>query len=338
MKACVIGAGRMGSTHLRVLRKMGIEIAGVSDQRPESLEVAAKEFGLKRNQLFQDPATLLTKERPQLVVVATTTPTHAPLACLAAKSGAELVLCEKPMARSITECDAIMDTMRETGARLAVNHQMRFMEQYTRVKQFTEAPEFGGLRSISVVAGNFGLAMNGSHYFEMFRFMTGERPDQVWAWFSPDAVPNPRGPEFEDRAGSIRATNKAGARLYMEIGADQGHGIRVVYGGRNGMVTVDELRGTAHVSWRTAADRGLPTTRYGTRGEEHSFTFTPPDNLGPSQSVLAALLENRNPPSGEDGRAVVRCLVASYVSAENDGAPVRVEDSNLPADRAFPWA
>ena len=58
---------------------------------------------------------------------------------------------------------------------LAVNHQMRFMEQYLTPKAIIEGDAFGGLTSVTVVGGNFGLSMNALHYFEMFRFMTGER-------------------------------------------------------------------------------------------------------------------------------------------------------------------
>jgi predicted dehydrogenase len=58
----------------------------------------------------------------------------------------------------------------QQGAQLAINHQMHFMEQYTSPKAIIESDAFGGLRSATVVAGNFGMGMNGLHYFEMFRF------------------------------------------------------------------------------------------------------------------------------------------------------------------------
>ncbi len=73
-----------------------------------------------------------------------------------------------------------------------------------------------------MVAGNFGMAMNGSHYFEMFRYLADETPDSVAAWFSGDTVANPRGPQFVDRAGAVRLTTAKGRRFYMDAGTRPG--------------------------------------------------------------------------------------------------------------------
>lgn len=94
---------------------------------------------------------------------------------------------------------------RAVGAKLAVNHQMRFMEQYTNIKGLIDAAEFGGLRSMVVTAGNFGLAMNGSHYFEAFRYLTGESIAQISAWFDPSNVPNPAAPNMSTARASCVA-------------------------------------------------------------------------------------------------------------------------------------
>jgi predicted dehydrogenase len=215
---------------------------------------------------------------------------------------------------------------------------MRFMEQYTEPKRIVESEAFGGLSSVTVVAGNFGIAMNGTHYFEMFRFMTGEAPLAVTAWFSPNRLPNPRGPQFEDRAGAVRLRTASGKRFYMEVGADQGHGVKVVYAGPFGQIAVDELGGTMTVSVRQEGARDLPTTRYGMPAVETTHRMAPADAVTPSCSVLDALLRGSDIPSGEDGRLAVAVLVAAHVSDESGHIEVRVDDSNLPLERTFPWA
>ena len=68
----------------------------------------------------------------------------------------------------------------------------------------TETAEFGGLRSMVVTASNFGLAMNGCHYFEAFRYLTNEEVAEISCWFDPNNVPNPRGPQYVDRSGQLR--------------------------------------------------------------------------------------------------------------------------------------
>ena len=232
----------------------------------------------------------------------------------------------------------MLEVCARSGTELAVNHQMRFMEQYTEPKRIIESDAFGGLSSITVVGGNFGMAMNGTHYFEMFRYMTDEYPAEVSAWFSPGKVPNPRGPQFEDRAGAVRLISASGKRFYMEISADQGHGVQVIYTGPYGQLVVDELAGNAKLITRDEDCRNLASTRYGTPAIEKTFKIEPADVIGPSRSVLNALLNKTNFPSGKDGRLAVSLLVGVYVSDENGHRPVQIDEEPLPRERVFPWA
>ena len=226
MRTVVLGAGRMGQRHIQVVKEMGLELVGICDPNPEALALAEKEQEIASELHYSNAPALLKDKKPECVVVATTAPTHCEYTCLAAELGASYILCEKPMAISTAQCDQMLETCAKHNTRLAINHQMRFMEQYTEPKRLINSVDFGGLTSVTVVAGNFGMAMNGTHYIEMFRYMTDEKPSEVTAWFSAGKVPNPRGPQFEDRAGSLRITTASGKRFYMEIGSDQGNGLK----------------------------------------------------------------------------------------------------------------
>ncbi|NJK91164.1 MAG: hypothetical protein HC904_04600 [Blastochloris sp.] len=214
---------------------------------------------------------------------------------------------------------------------------MRFMEQYIKPKLMLQSPEFGGLCSVSVTAGNFGLAMNGTHYFEMFRYLTDEPAVEVQAWFSEETVPNPRGPQFLDRAGTIRLTTATGKRFYLDASADQGHGVFVQYVAKYGQITVDELGGRMSWSVRKSEQRDMPTTRYGMPWTEGLEVITPADALKPSLEVLNALLEGGNYPTGEDGLLAIKVLVAAYVSSEQGSRVVRL-DEKFSEEQVFPWA
>jgi predicted dehydrogenase len=181
---------------------------------------------------------------------------------MAAEAGAGYILCEKPMAIGLAQCDKMISVCKRLEVKLAINHQMRFMQQYTEPKGIAESEAFGGLSSVTVVAGNLGMAMNGTHYFEMFRFLTNESPLQVTAWFSPEEFPNPRGPQFVARAGAVRLTTASGKRFYMDMGADQGIGTKVIYSGPCGQLVVDEHGGTMHLAVRETQYRNEPTTKY----------------------------------------------------------------------------
>jgi predicted dehydrogenase len=327
----------MGRRHARVVQRLGLPLVGVCDQSRQALHDAAAELGLAADQLHEDADRVLER-RPDLVIVATTASAHSLYACAAAECSARFLLCEKPLATSLRQCDRIIAACRRHGTTLAVNHQMRFMEQYTEPKKLLESLAFGGLRSVTITAGNFGLAMNATHYFEMFRYLTGEAPVHACAWFSPEKVPNPRGPQFEDRAGCVRLSTASGCRFYLDCSADQGHGVLVIYAARHGQIMVDELGGRMAWTCRKEEHRGQPTTRYGMPWEEGQRAITPADSLAPTQAVLQALLAGDDYPTGEQGRLAVAALVAAHLSDEGGHRPVPLADAEAAAERVFPWA
>lgn len=337
MNAAIIGAGRMGRRHIQVAQSLGLNVTGVCDVQAASVADAVREAGLPDSAGFTDVSAMLDRANPACVIVATTAPSHRELTCQAAKV-AKYVLCEKPMATSLEDCDAMIEACRASGALLAINHQMRFMEQYSIPKRLTSTPEFGKLASVTVVAGNFGLAMNGSHYFEMFRYMTDEAPATVQAWFSPERVANPRGAQFEDRAGCIRLTTASGTRFYLDASSDQGHGFQVLYGGTYGQVLVDEATGALRHSVRQQEHRSMPTTRYLMPFETSTIDIAPADAVSPTRDVLRALLAGQGFPTGEEGRQAVRVLSAAHLSHELGNIEVTLSDPRLDPTRVFPWA
>lgn len=341
MKTAVIGLGRMGCRHLQNVAALGLKLAGICDARPEALEAARRELGLETGtgacRCYQDPAALLRETRPELVIVATTAPSHAELTCLAAASGARYILCEKPMAVSLEQCDRMIEICALHHTLLAINHPMRFMDRFVEVKVLLRSADFGELDSVVTAGANIGLAMNGTHRFEAFHHLTGELPASVTAWFAADVLPNPRGPEFEDRAGTVHVTTGTGKRLHLDIGANQGHGLTSIYSCRHGQVIVDEIEGMLSWNFRPPEYRDRPTVQYLNPSQRGSRQIQAAEATAPSRAVLEALLGQRNFPTGVDGRLAVATLVAAYQSHEQGHVPIAVE-GQLPKARLFPWA
>jgi predicted dehydrogenase len=335
LRTAVIGVGRMGQRHIAAVRMAGSEVVAICDARQDALDAVARDERIEQG--FTDPAKMLAEVNPDCVVIATTAPSHAELTCLAAEAGVKFILCEKPMATSLADCDRMIEACAANGVRLAVNHQMRFMPQFTIPKSLGESDLIGGIGSINVVAGNLGLAMHGAHRAEVLRFVTGEHARWVTAWFSPERTPNPRGPEFEDRAGSLRLVTDSGKRLYIEAGADQGHGILSVYAGRRGQVFVDELSGIVETTARRDEDRDAPTSRYGMPAVRDQQTIPPADVVASAAAMLRALFAGDDYTTGEEARRALSVLVAAYVSDESGNVAVDL-DRDLPRERKFAWA
>lgn len=72
----IIGAGRMGRRHIQAVRLSGLKVVGVCDFLPESLQLAAKEEGVAEGQLFSDVRTMISKTKPDCVIIATTASAH----------------------------------------------------------------------------------------------------------------------------------------------------------------------------------------------------------------------------------------------------------------------
>lgn len=341
----------MGMAHLKAAQNLGLTPAAICDMSEANRAKAAAAAGdLPPDRLFADAAGMFAAHRAaDLVLIATTADSHRALVEQAAASGARHILCEKPMATSVADCDAMIAACDGSGSKLAINHQMRFMAQYTVVRDQLADGNFGPLASMTVTAGCFGLAMNGSHYCEAFSWLTGSPIASATAWFSGEPFNNPRGPHFFDQAGEMRFVSADGRRLILNIGSDQGHGMTAMYAARFGHLFVDEFEGICYATARKPEHQALPVTRYGMPWDRQELRFPQADNVGPTEAVMRALLNADDLsaeaprakvgyPSGRDGRNVVAALAAAYRSAASGNVPVKVAELGAFATQKFPWA
>jgi myo-inositol 2-dehydrogenase/D-chiro-inositol 1-dehydrogenase len=112
----VIGAGMMGSDHVRTLTEAvsGARVAAVADADPARAEAAA---ALGGGRAFADPHELIADPGVDAVIVASFDTTHEEfvLACIAA---GKRVLCEKPLATTAEACLRVIDAEVAAGRRL----------------------------------------------------------------------------------------------------------------------------------------------------------------------------------------------------------------------------
>lgn len=326
----------MGSRHIEAAQVAGLKIVGLVDAKREALDAVASANQLMHIHLTQELSSALAL-KPDVVVAAITTLGRAAVVQESIAAGVKYILCEKPMAASLAECDSMVAACKASGTKIAINHQMRYMEIFRKPAELAASETFGGISSMHVTAGNFGLAMNGTHYFETFRWVTGESPVTARACFDSERIPNPRGPSFYDNSGWILLTTSSGKRFYLDAGANQGHGVQSTYACKRGMITVNDLTGELRFSCRNWESSNLPSTRYGMPGPSGVIQLPPADATTPTRHVLEALLAEHDYPTLTEARLAVACMVAATVSSENGGIEVPI-NHDLPVDRSFPWA
>lgn len=159
----ICGLGFMGRTHLaRLQDHPRAEVVAVCDRDPArragdwsgtpgNLELGnrIRPDVLRAVTTYEDPPALLADSRVDAVVIALPTALHATLA-VAALEGGKHVLCEKPMALSVGECDRMLAAARAARRTLMIAHCIRFWPQYELIKRYVDEGRLGPLRFVSL--------------------------------------------------------------------------------------------------------------------------------------------------------------------------------------------
>ena len=156
----IIGLGFMGKMHFRCWNVIPeAQVVAVCDIDPAKFDsttgtagnIAGAEQPLDFSGVafFSDAAEMYA--RMQLDAVSITLPTHLhPAFTLQALRAGVNVLCEKPMALTLAECDQMAATAQECGKLLQIGHCIRFWPQYASAKAIIESGAYG-----AVVAATF---------------------------------------------------------------------------------------------------------------------------------------------------------------------------------------
>jgi predicted dehydrogenase len=136
----ILGAGFMGGTHARALAKLpDVNIVGISSRSLDEAASLAQEVGAAP---YDDAMSLL--HAPGVEAVSITLPTFLhPEYTLAALAAGKHVLVEKPMALTVGECDAMIETAQRVERILMVGHVLRFWPEYQALVELVHSGELG---------------------------------------------------------------------------------------------------------------------------------------------------------------------------------------------------
>ena len=124
LKVGVIGIGILGSQHSRNFSKHEkSQVVSVADPLENSAEDMAKEVEAKA---YTDFKEMLSKEKLDLVVVATPDPLHKEPFISSVNAGVKAILSEKPLATTAADAEEMMDAADKAGTRVYVNFANRF--------------------------------------------------------------------------------------------------------------------------------------------------------------------------------------------------------------------
>jgi myo-inositol 2-dehydrogenase/D-chiro-inositol 1-dehydrogenase len=185
----VVGLGRIGTHHVQTLLGLDGVSVSVTDADEERARRFANDLGVRA---AATPEALL-ESGVDALVIATSTPSHAPLLQLAAGS-AVAAFCEKPVALDLVTLDGVRDEVAKAGIVVQVGFQRRFDPGYRAAR---DAVATGGVGKILVmraathdpipppaeyIAASGGIFCDlHIHDFDAIRFVSGEEITQVYA-------------------------------------------------------------------------------------------------------------------------------------------------------------
>jgi predicted dehydrogenase len=116
------------------------DLVAVSRANFEQAESFAKEFGARK--WYRDWTELIADEEIGAVYIATPVRLHAEQTIAAAEAGKH-VLCEKPMAMNVDECDRMIAACQANNVKLGIAYYRHFYPSVMRVKEIIAAGEIG---------------------------------------------------------------------------------------------------------------------------------------------------------------------------------------------------
>ncbi|MCD6030482.1 MAG: Sugar dehydrogenase [Thermomicrobiales bacterium] len=333
----VIGAGLFGENHAVVYSRLpGVELVAVCDQNEERAKEIAERYGARA--YYTDYEKALADPEITAVSIATPDFAHAEIALAAAQAGKH-ILCEKPLATTVEEAQAIVDAAAKAGVKLMVDFHNRANPPFAAAREQVQSgaigtPAYGyarlsnttfvPLEMLSWADRTSALYFLGSHAVDIMRFI------------------------LDDTVVRVQAVSRSGILQKLGVDAPDFH-VAIAEFSRGAVVTFEnawilpqsqpmvydfkvELLGSEGAIYLDPSHHGAVTMHTGGRlsyGDVLGVTPTSDLRVGGfvleaiARFVDAVLYDRPVLATGEDGLEATRIVDAIQRSAET-GQPVEV--------------
>ena len=159
LRAVLVGCGGISRAWLNPAKSIpGLEIAGLVDIRREAAEKVASEFRLESAVIDTGLETVLHRVKPDVLFNCTVPEAHLPVSLAAFRRGIH-VLCEKPLADSMTHARKLVATARKAKVVYAIMQNRRYDPNIRRVRKLLASGQLGRIATIDVdfqIGAHFG--------------------------------------------------------------------------------------------------------------------------------------------------------------------------------------
>ena len=315
---------KFGMSHVEGAMAYGAEIAAICDCNEENLRFAGERYGIPAKKRLTDYRDIVNDPTIDAVTVAVPDQLHCRISCEMLRAGKH-VLCEKPLALTREDTDAIIKAADESDAKFMVGQICRFTPAFEKAKALIDAGTIGDVYFIeSEYAHDYmyllenwrsdplrhGVIGGGCHAVDLIRWLVGD-PAEVFAYGMHKLLPQV---SYDDATIAIMKfdENTAG-KVFVSTGCKRDYTMRTLVYGTKGTVICDNT--SPEMTLYTVGENGMAT-------EPQKIAVTVNNhNAGKEFEVFAnAILNNEPVPTdareGAKTVEVCRAIVEASVTGE----------------------
>jgi len=306
-------------------------LVALCDPHEESRKEAASVLGVSST--FADYRDLLAFPGLDAVVIVTPTRLHCQMVLDAAAAGKH-ILCEKPMAMTPCECDAMIAAADAAGVKLQIGFMRRFAPAFQELKTRVVAGQVGEVVSVrsltygpsipqpwmyDLTVSNGPLAEVNSHDIDTVRWITGSDITEVYAIGGNFRSPGARAdfPDFYDNVTLIaKFANGMQGAISGAQGVKYGYDSRCEVLGTRGILFAGSLKTTGVTA---CTEEGMSSPVIKSWRDLFSDAY-----LNEDKAFIRCIVEDTPPEiTGLDGKRAVQVVNAGNESIRT-GLPVKI--------------
>ncbi|MEM9143826.1 MAG: Gfo/Idh/MocA family oxidoreductase [Bacteroidota bacterium] len=153
---CLVGLGNYSGTILAPALQLTryCQLKGIVTGSPEKIPVWQKKYGIPDGNVYNYETMDGIANNPEIDVIYIVLPTglHAKYAIKAANTGKH-VWCEKPMAKTAKDCQAIIDACAKNKVKLSIGYRMQHEPNTQKVMAWSKTKPFGNIQTVQADIG-----------------------------------------------------------------------------------------------------------------------------------------------------------------------------------------
>ena len=188
LRVAVFGTGYWAQFQIAAWQAIGVQVTAAWNRTPERAHAAAERFHIPA--VYDTPEAVFENAGFDIADIIADVDAHEPLVTLAARYK-KAAVCQKPMARSLSDCERMVKACREAGVWYAVHENFRYQPQFAPVKEWLaqgclgrplhahvqlRSPDRGIIQKQPALAHMDYMALRdmGPHIFDVVRFLFGD--------------------------------------------------------------------------------------------------------------------------------------------------------------------